>query len=522
LREVSSRYWLNRGVAFATPRGRLTAERDAVPLSRASTTATACAVYGIDVPADWREPVRAALRASGLDMRWCNVPDTRHEAALACVHVDGGARGDAAIRGAAGRGAHVLAFASGCSAWPIGKRCHALIVGAQALLDSTEPEFLQRLAATLDQWRRELEARRDADQADACLRATLGIVGSSAAMLQAWSRLRRAAQLTDLPVLLLGETGSGKELMARAIHRLDERRHEAPWITVNCAAIAPALAEAELFGAERGAYTGAQRDRRGLLRAADHGTLFLDEVGELSEEVQAKLLRAIQEQCVLPVGAERELPIDVRIVAATHRDLASRVREGRFREDLYFRLAVLPIEVPPLRQRREDIDALITQLLRRAGERRDATPALREALRHCEWPGNVRELDATLRQAIVAAGDGTVIDLMHLPAALLRSLDGGDALPTPGRAASPTVEVAAPHATPLQALFDAADWKLGRVVERCERELIEAAFARSRGNQAAMARLLGVTPRCIYGKLRKHSVAALPSAELDPGSIVPE
>jgi transcriptional regulator with GAF, ATPase, and Fis domain len=189
--------------------------------------------------------------------------------------------------------------------------------------------------------------------------------------------------------------------------------------------------------------------------------------------------------------------VNVRIVAATHRDLAASVREGRFREDLYYRLAVLPIELPPLRERREDIAALIDHLLSRAAPQRRASTALHEALSSCELPGNVRQLDNLLAQALVAAGVGETLDLAHLPASLLRGLSATTA-PAPANAPLPRAPIS------LHDIVTAADWKLADFAARCERELLAAALDRVRGNQAAMARLLGVTPRCVYTKLRKH------------------
>ncbi len=457
-------------------------------------------MLGIGVAPGRHSALAAALASQGLAIEWRDATCDPGNAALVCLEIGAPPCGnDRAIASAAARGARVLVIAEDCDRWSIGERCQVAVSGAAALRDRLESGFADRVAATMARWQHEIDAQREAERSDAALRLALGIVGESAALRRAWSRLRRAASLSDLPLLLVGETGTGKELMARAAHRLDAHRRDGPWVAVNCAAIAPALAEAELFGVERGAYTGAHRDRRGLLRAAAGGFLFLDEVGELSDDLQAKLLRAIQERRVLPVGGETELAVDVRIVAATHRDLAARVREGRFREDLYYRLAVLPIELPPLRERREDIAALVEHLLARAAPGRRAAPALHEALAQCELPGNVRQLDNLLAQALVEAGDGEPLDLAHLPPALLQSLG---AAPAPAAAATP-----ARAPVSLHDIFAAADWKLAGCAARCERELLAAAFARARGNQAAMARLLGVTPRCVYSKLRKHLLA---------------
>ncbi len=452
-------------------------------------------------------------------MRWHDVGGDPGGVHLVCLEITASAGVDARVERAAARGSRVLVLAEGCDGWTIGDRCRVAMQGGAALLDCAQPSFASRAAELLACWQRELDEHVRAERTDAHLRCTLGIVGHSPSLMHAWSSLRRAAMLSDLPVLIVGETGTGKELMARAVHRLDRRRCEGPWVAVNCAAIAPALAEAELFGAERGAYTGAHRDRRGLIRAADGGILFLDEIGELSEDLQAKLLRVLQERRVRALGAEREQCVDVRIVAATHRDLAALVRAGRFREDLYYRLAVLPVELPPLRARREDIGALVDHLLSRhaaaARTPRRATPGLLEALAQCDLPGNVRQLDNLLCQAIVAAGEAKALELAHLPASLLRGLGApAPAAPTPAvrtpalpTSAEPVTAAPTSCASDLQQLFAASDWKLGDFAARCERELLAAALARASGNQAAMARMLGVTPRCIYTKLRKHLLA---------------
>lgn len=456
----------------------------------------------------------AALAVQGFDVVWREAPDDLLRVELACIEIAAPPpAGQVLIERACAHGARVLVIAEACSSWSIGQRCQVAVAGAAGLCDCLDAGFAPRIAATLLAWHREVEAQRQAELGDNLLRAGLGIVGRSSALLAAWGRLRRAAALSDLPLLLIGETGTGKELMARAAHRLDPRRGSGPWVALNCAAIAPALAEAELFGVERGAFTGAQRDRRGLLRAAEGGVLFLDEVGELTEELQTKLLRAVQERQVLPVGGDREVPVDVRIVAATHRDLAARVRDGRFREDLYYRLAVLPIDLPPLRSRREDIPELIEHILARRARlgspARHASKAVHEALALCELPGNVRQLENILMQATIAAGDDEALDLAHLPVTVLRSLaPQAAAAPAPPEASpTPAASTVSRATVSLQDIFSTADWKLADIAACCEREVLAAALARTRGNQSSMARLLGVTPRCVYSKLRKHRLA---------------
>ena len=233
----------------------------------------------------------------------------------------------------------------------------------------------------------------------------------SPAMQRARDLLSRASS-TRLPVLLVGETGSGKEGLARWLHEAGPRSSH-PFVAVNCAAIPETLLESELFGAVRGAYTGADRDRPGLFRTAHRGTLFLDEVGDMATAMQAKLLRVLQDGGVRALGAAHAAATDVRVVAATHRDLEAGVREGWFREDLYWRLAILPVRVPSLRERPEDLPEIavaVLETLRRSGleARGISVEALAELERHT-WPGNVRELEAVLARAALRAGRGTIL-----------------------------------------------------------------------------------------------------------------
>jgi DNA-binding NtrC family response regulator len=238
-----------------------------------------------------------------------------------------------------------------------------------------------------------------------------------------FERLAQVAQST-VPLLLFGETGTGKEVVARAIHERSGRG--GALVAINCGALPEALVEAELFGCRQGAYTGATESRPGLIRAADRGTLFLDEVGELPPASQVAFLRVLQQQEVVPVGETRPIPVDVRVIAATQEDLAARVDEGRFRMDLYGRLAGFELRLPPLRERREDIGLLLGRLLSRiAGERASAVriqPAAARLLFQHDWPLNVRGLENALRSALSLAGDGR-ITVAHLPESLRAEVD---------------------------------------------------------------------------------------------------
>jgi DNA-binding NtrC family response regulator len=311
-------------------------------------------------------------------------------------------------------------------------------------------------------------------------------VGESTRMREIMDLAERVAP-SDASVLILGESGTGKELLARSIHKNSNRR-EGPFVAFDCSALAPSLVESELFGHEKGAFTGAQKARRGLFREAQGGTLFLDEIGDVAPEVQNKLLRVIQEREVKPVGGDTFVKIDVRLLAATNKDLKAMIRDGRFREDLYYRLAVVPLELPPLRERKEDMPALVSFFLARrrgAGPRpiRVSTDAMAQ-LEGYEWPGNIRELENVIERAAILS-DGKEIQPRDLP-----PLE--NAQPIPG-ASPPTL--AADDGRPLKE-------RVADVVRQVERQAIVDALRSEDGSPTRAARRLGISRASFYNKLK--------------------
>lgn len=321
-----------------------------------------------------------------------------------------------------------------------------------------------------------LRVRNEALEGELALRRTM--VFASPQMRRLAVLVRRVSP-RDVTVLIRGESGTGKEKLAEAIVAASQRAN-GPFVRFNCAALSPELADAELFGHAKGAYTGAHRARSGLFREANGGTIFLDEVGELAPAAQAKLLRVLQEREVRPVGDDRPVPVDVRVLAATHRDLEAEVADGSFREDLYYRLKVVSLELPPLRDRPDDIPVLAESFLRSAAERMGLppippSPELVSALVGRTWPGNVREL-ANEIDSLVALSDQGKLDLS--------TLDGSPGAPKP----------AATFGT-LKERMDAF-----------ERQLLEEALAAADGNRTEAARALGIGRATLHDKLRKHGL----------------
>ena len=394
------------------------------------------------------------------------------------------------------------AFLAGPLAGPTGPAAVLLLVATRGASfeehhAAAARDLLEPLAAALENDRvlHETSSLREAARADR--QAGLppediseSIVGAEAGLREVMERVDLVAR-TDAPVLILGETGSGKEVVARAIHARS-RRAAGPVLRVNCGAIPPDLVDSELFGHERGSFTGAVAERKGWFERADGGTLFLDEVAELPLSAQVRLLRVVQDGSFERVGGQRPLTADVRIVAATHRDLPAMVRERRFREDLFYRIGVFPIRLPPLRERREDIPPLAAHFARRAGLRLGASPLLPTAedvdlLLAYEWPGNVRELAAVIERAAIL-GNGCRLEM-------------ATALGVAGRGATP------PPGPPSSALFEepAAFPSLQAAMARHIAAALRRTSGRVEGPHGAAA-LLGINPHTLRARMRKLGV----------------
>ncbi len=316
------------------------------------------------------------------------------------------------------------------------------------------------------------------------------IVGQSPAMAELANQVSRVVE-SDVAVCLFGSSGTGKELVARAIHQ-GSRRARRPFVAINCAAIPESLQESELFGHEKGAFTGANSIRRGRFEQASGGTLFLDELGEMSASTQAALLRTLQEKTVRRVGGTAEIPVDVRIICATHRDLSQEVKEGRFREDLYYRLVVYPIHLPKLSERDGDVPLLVSHFLKRFAEDvgrniSSVSPEALEALNRHDWPGNVRELQNVVHRAMLAC-TGEKIGLADLPPNIRTS--GLPSLPPESLPRTPANDT---QVLPLEVV---------------ERRAIEHALAVANGSVGKAAKLLGLGRATLYRRLAKYEAAS--------------
>jgi DNA-binding NtrC family response regulator len=337
--------------------------------------------------------------------------------------------------------------------------------------------------------------------------AVHGIVGSSAKIQEV---LRVASRLKDTrtAVLISGESGTGKELIARAIHFRGAFANR-PFVAVDCGSLVPTLIESELFGYEKGAFTGALKSKQGLFQSADTGSVFLDEIGELPLELQAKLLRVLQEKEVRPVGSNQRVKVDVRIIAATNRDLEAAYKNGTFRKDLYFRLNVVTVHVPALRERRSDIPMLVNWFCERYAPGADlrVSNAAMKALMNYEWPGNVRELENCVERA-VALGNGTLIDLSDLPPSIA-------ALNSPApRSSDSAAELVSDLAVESRSGEGAAAAPLSTTdLEDIERATIQRVFEQVKGDKALAGRMLGISRATLYRKLKRYNISSASGSE---------
>ena len=347
----------------------------------------------------------------------------------------------------------------------------------------TKPFRIEELRARLERAARAVELQQENQLLREQLRTRPGfggLIGVSERMQRVYKIMQKVSQ-HEYPVLILGESGTGKELVAKSIHFSGPRKNR-PFAPVDCSALVPTLIESELFGYVKGAFTGAQHGKQGLLEAAQGGTLFLDEIGDIPVDLQAKLLRALQEREVKPVGSTERRRIDVRIIAATHRDLESAIKSGTFRQDLYFRLNVVQVKLPPLRERKSDIPLLVTSFLDKFSDpqqppRTISEDAMRQLIGY-DWPGNVRELENAIERA-VALGSGPIVHVADLPSNLQY----------------PTTE-RVPDKNELLPL------------EELERRAILRTLRETGGDKLAAARILGIGKTTLYRKLKQYHLEA--------------
>ena len=308
------------------------------------------------------------------------------------------------------------------------------------------------------------------------------LVGTTPAMQEIFALIQQVAP-SRATVLITGESGTGKELVARAIHRLSPRR-AAPFIPVNCAALPDTLIESELFGHEKGAFTGAVERRAGCFELAEHGTLLLDEIGEMPVSTQAKLLRVLEDRKVRRLGGSKEIEVDVRVLASTNRNLEDSIRKGEFREDLYYRLNVFQIALPPLRERRDDIPAMCRAMIQDLNIKHqckvtDLDPQAATLLARHNWPGNARELRNAMERAVILTGEGT-ITVVQLP----RGISGSAPRPV---VSEETVQI-----------------PVGTTIDQAERELIELTLKHTRNNKTRAAEILGISLKTLFNKLKEY------------------
>jgi len=353
------------------------------------------------------------------------------------------------------------------------------------------------------------------------------LVWQSSAMASVLSRAARAGQVSDLPVLIHGESGTGKQLLAELIHQLDPKRCNKRFLAVNCSAITGTLAESALFGHVRGAFTGATEARKGHFRAADGGTLLLDEIGEMDVSLQPKLLRVLQDGKVLPLGSDDEVDVDVRVIAATNRRLGALVEEGKFRLDLYQRLNVITLEIPPLRERPEDVPALVQFFVKKYADYykqpiEGIEPEVLEHLTRCTLRGNVRELENTVRQMLAFKTSGNRLAVSDVPKAIREPQHSA-----PDMESGDSVAALQAMADAACRLVDSGALSLPELIRSCEKMVLRSRLQSAYTTSAELADQLGLSRRTLYNKLQKYALpmpsqtgaSALPAnQECDPAS----
>lgn len=390
--------------------------------------------------------------------------------------------------------------------------CRFLLAGVKRIIDAQSKSFASQLRSVVGQAAKQALASQLEQEDLQGTMSRVGFVGRSPAILHLFRSVRNVSHLTDLPVLITGETGTGKELVAQAIHVLDAKRSSHSFVSVNCAALTEQISESELFGHQKGSFTGADRDRNGLFRTANRGVLFLDEVGELSTALQTKLLRVLQTNRVRSVGADREVIVDVRVISATNRPLDQMVKTGLFREDLFHRLNVLSLHIPPLRERHVDIPALVQHFVEKhssiwaGASQPSVSPDFVQALEGSALQGNARQLENLVRRAMVASEGIGPLSVKDLPQEIWQELSVKADLrdPQPMTQSAMNFQNRQPLEDFALEYLQKHNWNLVQALHGLESVLVRGALRAFGGNQSEAARHLGITARSVYNKLHNR------------------
>jgi two-component system nitrogen regulation response regulator GlnG len=404
----------------------------------------------------------------------------------------------------------VIAYANGTDGWSLGTKCRPLLAGASRLMDSSKFEFKSVFVRVLSNAIRQANASQKDELRLRSLMKEHGLIGESTAIMAAFKSAVLFSERTELPVLITGESGTGKELLARSIAKMDPVHNSGPFVAVNCSAVPATMIESEIFGHRRGAFTGAERERKGWIRAADGGVLFLDEIGELELALQTKLLRVLEDHRVRSLGDDNDFLVTTRFLAATNRNLEEMVREGRFRNDLLNRIAVLRLETPSLCHRSDDIPKLIDHFVKK--NKIDGTETLFEidcdyvaALQEVRLHGNIRQLENIVRQSVMHRQHRDELCLHDLPLEILSQLVAQvtpDSMHANGNGNGVTLRI--PDV--VKDIAVTHGWNLQVSVREFERIVCGEALKITNGNQKEAARLLGVTSRSVYNKLHRFAM----------------